>query len=557
MRALARRLEALPRSPTIAAVRDLLVDCGEIEAAIADALCRDEDDGHAAVEALHRIEVGLARRFVATLRGEAPRHPRAPLADDLLSIQPEALPRTVRLHPVEGYAQYAVYPDLYVAAALDFAATARPSRVVCAGLRTIGASLAATVHAALEACGASVTSLTLRPRGHPFARTIRMSPRLRARLAAESGGAHVAIVDEGPGLSGSSFASAAEAFAALGVPNERIVLFPSWNPDGAGLVSAGAAARWRAHARHCRTFDDDFVASGRLARAIGAASIEDISGGRWRSLLLPKAPWPAVQPQHERRKYIARVDGRRCVARFAGLGRYGWARRDRAERLAAAGWGPVPRELADGFLLLPWVPGRPMTRRRASRGLAEFAARYLAFVRSFAAPPTASVDSILEMIETNAREAAIRGSTRGWRRILGAARAVRDAPAAAVDGRALAHEWLAGPAGFVKVDAIDHHDDHFYPGACDPAWDVAAVEAEFAWTRPAAAAFVARCAQLGNDPHLGARLPFHRTAYRAFRLGYCVLAETTTRDYPDEARRFATEAGRYREGLRRSLEGAQ
>ena len=45
--------------------------------------------------------------------------------------------------------------------------------------------------------------------------------------------------------------------------------------------------------------------------------------------------------------------------------------------------------------------------------------------------------------------------------------AVEDGEAVLLDGRMLRHEWLETAEGFVKSDALDHHDDHFFPGPQD------------------------------------------------------------------------------------------
>jgi hypothetical protein len=37
----------------------------------------------------------------------------------------------------------------------------------------------------------------------------------------------------------------------------------------------------------------------------------------------------------------------------------------------------------------------------------------------------------------------------------------------------LAHEWIRTTEGLAKVDALDHHRDHFFTGVQSPAWDLA------------------------------------------------------------------------------------
>ncbi len=43
----------------------------------------------------------------------------------------------------------------------------------------------------------------------------------------------------------------------------------------------------------------------------------------------------------------------------------------------------------------------------------------------------------------------------------------------------LPHEWLLTATGYMKTDALDHHDDHFLPGCQNIAWDVACASVEF------------------------------------------------------------------------------
>ena len=71
------------------------------------------------------------------------------------------------------------------------------------GIRSIGTSLAAVVAAA----GKGETSASVRPGGHPFARTLSIGVRMTGKLlvAADAKGTRrplFAVVDEGPGLSG-------------------------------------------------------------------------------------------------------------------------------------------------------------------------------------------------------------------------------------------------------------------------------------------------------------------------------------------------------------------
>ena len=74
------------------------------------------------------------------------------------------------------------------------------------GVRSIGTSLSAVVAAVLGERGCDVATWTVRPHGHPFDRRLALGPGLAARLS-ERSDAELLVVDEGPGMSGSTFAA--------------------------------------------------------------------------------------------------------------------------------------------------------------------------------------------------------------------------------------------------------------------------------------------------------------------------------------------------------------
>jgi len=90
----------------------------------------------------------------------------------------------------------------------------RPRRVAFIGLRTIGLALAHIAAATASEQGVAATVFSLRPRGHPFDRRIEWTRALQSAVRNTCSDL-AAVVDEGPGLSGSSFAAAADALAAL------------------------------------------------------------------------------------------------------------------------------------------------------------------------------------------------------------------------------------------------------------------------------------------------------------------------------------------------------
>ena len=128
------------------------------------------------------------------------------------------LPDSITMRVPEGYAFYALYPEAYAEAARSLK-LAGPVTVI--GLRSIGTSLAAITAAAI---GAS-SLVTLRPFGDAYARQVAISDALARVLLSDSDGQFV-IVDEGPGLSGSSFGAVADWLEDHGVAEDRLIALP-------------------------------------------------------------------------------------------------------------------------------------------------------------------------------------------------------------------------------------------------------------------------------------------------------------------------------------------
>jgi hypothetical protein len=422
---------------------------------------------------------------------------------------------TMEVRIPEGYAFYAVHPALYAAAAAQLP----PGDWRVIGVRSIGTSLAAVVSAALGA----PPPVTVRPVGHPFARELALSPELQAEWAAHPG--PFAIVDEGPGLSGSSFGAAADALERLGVARERIAFLPGHGGDLGPEASPAHRDRWSRALRPVASFDDVVLpplAAG-VATLVGPAvePMRDISGGAWRDLRAwPERP-PAF-PAQERRKFLHYAPDGDWLVKFAGLGRIGEAKLRRARALHSAGFTPEPAGLVEGFLVERWLDARRPTEIDRAALLDRLGA-YLAF-RAEAFPATsdggASLATLAEMTRVNAAEAL--GPDAG----AAAQRAMTAAPALEprvrrvhVDGRLHPWEWLPLADGrLLKADALDHSEAHDLVGAQDVAWDLAGAEAE--WDLDAEAVESLR-RRLGVDPDL---LRLLRPAYLAFQLGLWTLA---------------------------------
>ncbi len=530
---------AVPHDDLIAA----LISFGEFESGVADALCPTEDDSHPTLIALRNIAECLGRAAASAVDGDDAAVAGALRAADAACgrLEPLSWP-DIRVTVPEGYAYYSLYPETYADAVVNWVDGERPPRVLAIGLRSIGASLSAIVTGALQRRGVPTASWTLRPQGHPFDRHVALTRDLVARLDPIS--SVVLIVDEGPGLSGSSLTGTAAALSALGVTDDRILFVPSWNPSPEGFVSPSAQARWPRHRAILPSFDR--IRSSLAEAGVVPADAREVSAGAWREWLRLPQPWPAAQPQHERRKYV--FESR--VARFAGLGEYGHGSAGRAEALHGAGYCARPVALQRGFLTLQVVDGSPLCIANLNDAFLRHASTYVAWLRCHASTSrTASVAPLAEMLLTNTREAL------GAEWLPAAEALARDAtafaePSTAVDGRMQPHEWLAAaPGQWIKTDALDHHRDHFLPGCTDAAWDVAGMMIEFG---RGGDILVAEYARRSGDRLIAQRLPFFVAAYSAFRAGYCAIAAQALAGTDDGAR-FERLGSQYRDALRTTL----
>jgi hypothetical protein len=332
----------------------------------------------------------------------------------------------------------------------------------------------------------------------------------------------------------------------LGIPDDRICLLPSWPSDGSHLRSPDAREIWTRHRQFTTSFEEVWLDSGRLAAAF-SGEFRDFSAGAWRAAVYAdETEYPAVQPQHERRKYLltsGAAAGNPKLLSFIGLGRGIEAKMRRAERLADAGFTAAPERMAHGFVVRPFVAGRPVSPGKADGQLIQVIASYLAHLcRAHPSDPSVSDSSLREMIGVNVSEGL--EDSRLDKRVL-------DLPAggwaerpAKLDARMLAHEWIRTPAGYLKVDVTDHHEDHFFPGCQDIAWDVAAAAVELRLSAGAEQHLVESYRLRSGDRGIAERLPLYAIAYLAFRLGYTRLASAVLGDSAD-GKRFEQDSRRY------------
>jgi len=562
LQALATKQPGIERHGELVAA---FIEAGELAQAIADAefSVRQCDARSRTVDAAMQIVITLAQAvgtsWTSAFRTMTPLH-----SNSVVQLRSAPLPDVIECKQAEGYAFYALYPEAYFRAA-SMLPSGPQTRVI--GIRSIGTGLAGLVAAAAKA----PLPMTVRPTGHPFRRTLSLAPELARDILADPQ-ACFAIVDEGPGLSGSSFGAVADFLESNGVARWRLHFLPSHRGDLGPQASEAHQLRWTEAHRHIVDFDELILRAElpalRLENwmsdlvGLSAAPMEDISGGSWRRLRYDgKEAWPPAAIHQERRKYLLQTTEGRWLLKFAGLGRDGHRKLDRARRLHAAGFTPEVRGLRHGFLVERWVEeAQPLDLAAFDRGrLVETIGRYLGYrAKHFPAEHGrgASLSALVEMASHNVQEAlGERAREAVGRRLPQLSRIEQAVRPVETDSRMHRWEWLVLPDGrLLKTDAIDHHAAHDLIGCQDVAWDIAGACVELSLSGREARglrAIVQREAGYEVSPEL---IEFMQICYPAFQLGYYTMAAQVQNGA--EARRLAAAAGRYAALLRGALAGA-
>ncbi len=545
---------------------------GEIHQGVADLLCTDADDAFPETDELTKAGILIGRcvyrswllflqdadswnRGFSRSRRHgtrlSPAEAPIPGAESPLTLLSEAgeaigrvatldLPSTLRVRVPEGYAYYSLYPEMYFTS-LERLLESEPNgdRYVVIGIRSIGTSLATLVAGALQERGLRACAETVRPRGHPFDRYINLAPLLQRRLRDALAGTTFLVVDEGPGLTCSSFLSVCSTLEALGVPEGKVAVLAAWRGKPSVFASDDMRARWeRTRVFHTHAADAlgdwrevvPFVRRSleRGGSVAGAATdgrevrIDDLSYGQWRERCYPSTDqWPVIHRANERTKLLFRFE-RPIIGKFAGLGKYGKEKLERARILAEAGFAPPVAGMAYGFLLQPRLDGRPLAPSDLSEPLMARMAGYYAFVaRHFAVPPGPRFAQISEMVALNSKEAIGADATAFLDRWRLHQEGIDSLPLAKLDGRPFPHEWLevvgaSGPA-YLKTDAADHFEDHALVGEQSILWDLAGACEEWEMDAACRRSLLAMWERETGDGTAGRYLDFFRAAYLAFR----------------------------------------
>lgn len=458
----------------------------------------------------------------------------------------------------EGYAHYALYPESYLAAAQ---ASGLEANTCVIGIRSIGLGLAAMVAAALGAPAPA----SLRPVGHPFRRHVKADPGLIS-LWKNNAAARFAIVDEGPGLSGSSMHAVIAWLHDLGVDHDRIHLFPS-HSGGPGSEASdeirriwfqcrqhpaaefGSTFRGGSHGSPLRKWVADALVGG------PDLTLTDISGGQWRQIRgLDEGLWPPSHRAAERRKFLARATNGRWLVKFAGLGRIGQRKAQTARMLHRAGFGPQVAAFCHGFLVEQWIDGATLDQASLSKNrLVTEIARYLAW-RATNLPtsePGAPLSALAAMAVHNASQAFGESTATDLANWFSINTPAQDLPRVEIDGRLHAWEFLVcANAELVKTDAVDHCRAHDLIGCQPIEWDIAGACVEHGLSRHLLMRRVQALIDRAIDPCL---VDYFRVCYMAFQLGLWTMAAQP--EHGPEKTRLTNMANRYRTALELILAG--
>lgn len=563
-----RQMESLP--PGIdrhSVLVSLLIEAGELTQGLLDAdfAERREDAWDTRCTAYLELPLTLARALRHSQSSGYLRLGQIP--DEVLdALERLPLPERVTVEVSAGYAHDALYPELYLEAAHSLRLLPRPPVVM--GLRGIGTGLACVVSAA---AGTSAPLFTVRPEGPPHRRTLRLGTGLEREVLSRARESHVAIVDEGPGMSGSSFGAVADFLEARGIPEDRLLFFPSHAGELGPAASERHRTRWARARRYTADFESLFLQPREDRAAPLAAWAEeltgssfgplvDLGGGAWRHKLFPdERDWPAVHVQQERRKYLLLAERGAFLLKFAGLGAYGERRLGRARQLSDASLTPRVEGLRHGFLVQRWHEGAKPLPLVQGVDRAELMARvgaYFGFrARRFLAEPGrgASLAKLLEMARRNS--ALVLGD--GYGEALGVWAPHLEQLSAEVrtvetDNKPHAWEWLVLQDGrLLKTDAVDHHDAQDLIGCQDVAWDVVGAAVELGFDASEQAILAEYVERASGRPVSAALMAFYRPCYLAFQLGHHLMAASALEELiPAESTRLRRAAERYTALLR-------
>jgi hypothetical protein len=534
-------------------LRTLLVQCGQAEQALEDAsFCTVLKPAPA------ELTDAVAEAFVGNFSGWERDINCFGKVQNLFARIEESWNtlENVRLHLTipEGFEFHSLYPEQYCRSAERWSREhqSRRGRVLVVGVRSIGTTLSAVVQTVLSRAGWSVRRMTVRPEGHPFERRVELPEAVDCEYAI--------VVDEGPGLSGSSIVSVAVALQERGVAPGAISLFPGHDKQPGQYANDQARDYWARAKRYFtplaavawkgRTLDE--LMAARTKTLLGSNVVEtlDFSAGDWRhSVFAEESEWPAVATPFERTKYHVTTKSRKSLVwKFTGLGCMDTETpiAHQADSRARMGWTPAPCGYSFGFTAFPWIEGETLKREHATDEVLDRLAAYIADTSG----PELSGHESAEAVERLTRMMAHNLKEAGELTDVPAAPPVKGVSYG--DGRMAPHEWLfTSDSRLIKTDAYAHTRDHTIIGRQSILWDVAGVIVE--WDLSISRREVFLRALSRRDQNHDA-LNFYVAAYAAFRMGLMLLCAEGVSDA--EGRRLRSTAEYYRRTLTNRSEPA-
>lgn len=508
------------------------LDCARTQLVLAGQIEQGLTDANIATDAAQQLTDEAADAFVDVFGSVVGSTNKLKLALENLADE-VAGDQELEIRVPEGFVFYQLYPESYILSVRRWSQRLPSSSCCVVGIRSIGTTLSAILLAELRRLGFSAQRMTVRPTGHPFDR--------ECDLAIQSNPSdYCLIVDEGPGLSGSSMASVAEAATRAGFDPERIVFFPGHRNRPGEMASVKARHWWKATPIFATNAEElrwegrsmEEVLLQETGRALGTpihgASVQNLSGGLWRPYLFQDPnQWPATTPTLEQPKYLVKMpDGLGVLWRFTGFAP--------TSGCADPNWHPKIVDHKLGFTAEEWIEGS-----REPNCTAEEVVRYICDMMG--APLTLEeiaegTRRLAEMVKVNSIEA------------LGDAHDLpipnRGEPLRRYgDGRMAPHKWIRTPAGnLVKTDHAGHDRDHTCVGAQPFTWDVAGAIVEGLLSGDCLIdAIESRGIIVPRD-----LLDFHIAAYAAIQLGRLSLVREEQKDSATESAR-----ARYRSFLSR------
>ncbi len=531
-----RHTTAVPGS--LEQCRTLLIQVGQLEQGVADADLGPQIHSH-----VERATDIAATAFCGALFGTPMEIAKwNDIGSELTTFV--CSPAPLRIKVPEGFAFYTLFPEQYCFSVIKWLRqnrVARAASILVVGLRSIGTTLSAIVTAMLRRMGYPVRRITVRPSGHPFEREV--------RLATTACADHALVVDEGPGMSGSSMAATAEALICGGVQTRKIAFLPAHANQPGPAASKKIKDFWKLIPSFTTELKEILwekqTWEGRLARQsaklLGEKGVvtKDLGGGRWREeIFTRKQEWPAINRLFERTKLLCIGKGDAAILwKFQGLC---FTRNFdvTASEIALQQIKQTGSSEFDGFVGTPWITGRRLQKSDGKRQciLDQLAEHIMSASGSVLSTmeTTDAVKRLSQIIEWNLADIlAPHFASQITNRLQMTVRENRRCG----DGRMEPLAWVELNNGqIIKPNATAHECDHTIVGPQPIEWDIAGTIVEWDLDIAASRYLLRRLGAVGKP----SVIPSYCIAYAAFRCGFCTIAPIENDSEEGERLRIAT-----------------